>query len=71
MVLSVLAVGLVALGATIWLALRRFVVGPLVELGEETRMVAEGDLEHAIVPSGPAELVGRWGWRRRPCACAS
>ncbi len=56
-VLSVLAVGLVAMGAIIWLALLRWVVRPLVELGEETRVVAEGNLEHAIVPSGPAELV--------------
>jgi signal transduction histidine kinase len=48
-----LAIGLIVL----WALLRRWVTGPLNQLGAEVRRVVGGDLEHRIDVSGPAEIT--------------
>jgi signal transduction histidine kinase len=48
-----LAIGLIVL----WALLRRWVTGPLNQLGAEVRQVVGGDLEHRIDVSGPAEIT--------------
>ncbi|MCW2968527.1 MAG: multi-sensor signal transduction histidine kinase, partial [Solirubrobacteraceae bacterium] len=46
----------VLVGILLWVALRRWVTGPLIRLGEGADRVAEGELDHVIDPAGPAEL---------------
>ena len=59
LIASLLVAGLVAavLGALLWWALRRWVTGPLSELGAETRLVSEGHLEHRLQVAGPPEIL--------------
>jgi signal transduction histidine kinase len=48
-----LAMGLLGL----WALLRRWVTGPLDQLGAEVRRVVGGDLEHRIDVAGPSEIT--------------
>jgi signal transduction histidine kinase len=41
----------------LWIALRRWVTRPLMELGREVRIVAGGDLEHQVQPGGPPDVA--------------
>lgn len=41
----------------LWALLRRWVTGPLDQLGAEVRRVVGGDLEHRIDVSGPSEIT--------------
>jgi signal transduction histidine kinase len=54
-----LAAGLVIVLAGVMLVvlLRYLVLGPVAKLAEEVRIVAGGDLEHAIEPDGPPEVA--------------
>jgi len=56
---AVILGGLVAVilaGIVLWLALRRWIVGPLSRLGQAADAVSGGELEHPIVPDGPREI---------------
>ena len=44
-------------GVTIWIALRRIVLRPVAEVAEDARLVASGNLEHEVRPTGPKEVV--------------
>jgi CHASE3 domain sensor protein len=48
---------LVACGVVIWVGLRRLVLAPIDQLGSDARTVSDGDVGHAIRPSGPTELA--------------
>jgi signal transduction histidine kinase len=50
------ALGILAAGGAIWVGLRRWVIDPLSALGRESRLVADGDIRHAVVAVGPAEI---------------
>ncbi len=50
-----LAVGLV-LGLLTFVALRRWVTEPLLELGADAQQVADGQVAHQVMPVGPPEL---------------
>jgi signal transduction histidine kinase len=52
----VAALGILAAGGLLWIGLRRWVVDPLSQLGEETRLVADGDIQHEVVAEGPDEI---------------
>jgi signal transduction histidine kinase len=48
---------LILTAASAWLALRRWVTGPLERLGREVDLVEQGDLSHEIeMPDAPAEI---------------
>ncbi len=51
------ALGAVAGGLALVLALRRWVLGPLDALAAETRAVSVGDLEHRVRVAGPPEVL--------------
>jgi signal transduction histidine kinase len=51
---AVLSIGLA--GAGLWWGLRRWVLAPLAELAEGTRLVRAGALDHTVAVSGPQEL---------------
>ncbi|WP_254127226.1 ATP-binding protein [Aquihabitans sp. G128] len=54
---TVVAVLVAALGLiATWIALNRWVIRPLGSLGADARLVASGDLEHAVDPVGPPDL---------------
>ncbi len=42
--------------ALLWRSLQRWITGPLLKLGDEVRMVSEGELTRTIEPQGPAEI---------------
>ncbi len=44
-------------GVALWRGLHRWVLGPVDRLGEQTRVVADGERNLAIVPDGPNELI--------------
>ena len=44
-------------GVALWRGLHRWVLGPVDRLGEQTRVVADGERDLAIVPDGPSELI--------------
>ena len=44
-------------GAGVWRATHRWVLGPVIGLGAQTRAVASGDLSRAIEPLGPIEMT--------------
>ncbi|HEX3906818.1 MAG TPA: ATP-binding protein [Mycobacteriales bacterium] len=50
------ALGILAAGGLLWIGLRRWVVDPLSHLGDETRLVADGDLQHEVAAEGPSEI---------------
>jgi signal transduction histidine kinase len=60
-VLNAVAVGtglvLLAGGVIVVVALRRSVLGPLDQLGQDTRVVTDGDFEHRIERVGPTEIA--------------
>jgi signal transduction histidine kinase len=43
--------------AALWIALRRWVLTPLAELGTQTRLVRDGQLQHELSVAGPRELT--------------
>ncbi|HKE76832.1 MAG TPA: CHASE3 domain-containing protein [Acidimicrobiales bacterium] len=51
------AVGLVASGIIIVVALARVVVGPIERLGRDARVVASGDLDHVVAGDGSPDLA--------------
>jgi signal transduction histidine kinase len=55
-VLSIVAALVVLASVLAWLALRRWVRRPLDQLGRDSRIVADGDFDHVVIPVGPAEL---------------
>jgi signal transduction histidine kinase len=56
--LVIAAVVLATLAAiALWRALRRWIVSPLGALRREVRLVAGGDLEHAVAVAGPPDIV--------------
>ncbi|WP_375497767.1 ATP-binding protein [uncultured Jatrophihabitans sp.] len=55
--LAVALAMLVVAGLVVWRGLHHWVLGPVEQLGAQTRTVASGDLSRSIVPSGPAEMV--------------
>ncbi|WP_182113632.1 MULTISPECIES: ATP-binding protein [unclassified Actinotalea] len=60
-VLLVFALGAVAVGALLWVYLRRWVTTPLAQLAQDARVVADGDVAHPVAVTGPGEVgqVGR------------
>ncbi|OQR62077.1 histidine kinase [Streptomyces maremycinicus] len=50
------AVLIVLLTAIVFEGLRRGITRPLDQLGADARTIADGDFEHPIVPTGPADL---------------
>jgi signal transduction histidine kinase len=52
---AIVAVVLV-LGLLAWIAFRRWLMGPIDRLAAGTRTVSAGELDHALVPSGPPEI---------------
>ncbi|TQL04464.1 ATP-binding protein [Cellulomonas sp. SLBN-39] len=55
-IVALLVVAAAAAGITLWLALRRWVLAPVAELGGASRAVARGDLSHVVDVDGPGEL---------------
>ncbi|MBT0995814.1 CHASE3 domain-containing protein [Cellulomonas sp. DKR-3] len=55
-VVGVLAVVMVTVGVLVWVALRRWVVEPLEQVGADVRGVASGDLAHPVLAQGPDEV---------------
>ena len=55
-VIATAVVGLGGLALLAWL-LRRWVTGPLTDLGAQTRLVRRGTLDHPVVVDGPPEIV--------------
>ena len=54
---TLLAVLLAAVGlALTWVAMNRWVVAPVAELGRDVRRVASGDLRHHVAATGPPDL---------------
>ncbi len=52
------ALALAAAGSLLlWIALQRWILGPLTALRREVRVVADGDLEHAVTATGPPDIV--------------
>ena len=56
-VVPLLAGAIVVLGAGTWFALRRWVLEPLEQVGADVRLVASGDLRHAVTVRGPGEVA--------------
>ncbi|AEE45729.1 sensor histidine kinase [Cellulomonas fimi] len=54
-VLLVLAA--IAVGISLWVALRRWVLEPLRDLAADARAVASGDLTHPVEATGPGEIA--------------
>lgn len=54
--LVLLVVAAVAVGALLWVFLRRWITDPLTRLAEDARRVADGDLDHRVGVAGPAEV---------------
>ncbi len=54
--LAILAVGVVTIAVFARVALRRWVIDPLVDLVDDAERVRSGELEHRITPSGPPEV---------------
>ncbi|CAN5756318.1 sensor histidine kinase [soil metagenome] len=52
---AAILVAAIGLGAT-WVALNRWVIGPVGKLGDDARRVASGDLEHPVAAVGPPDL---------------
>jgi signal transduction histidine kinase len=52
----IVAAALAVVGGLSWWGLRRWVLVPLGALGEETRLVRAGELEHAVTVDGPTEI---------------
>jgi len=48
---------IVLAGAAVWLALRRVVVEPVASVAADALVVAGGDLDHAVEPTGPREVA--------------
>ncbi|MFJ4715516.1 ATP-binding protein [Streptomyces sp. NPDC088785] len=55
-VFSAIAVLILALAALVFEGLRRGITRPLNRLGADARTIANGDFEHPIDPTGPADL---------------
>ncbi len=55
--ISLTALVLAALAMAIWRGLHRWVLGPVDELGTQTREVARGDTYRQILPAGPVEFA--------------
>jgi signal transduction histidine kinase len=53
---AVAALGILGAGGALWVGLRRWVVDPLALLGQESRLVASGDIRHEVVAAGPTEI---------------
>ncbi|MBF0689641.1 MAG: CHASE3 domain-containing protein [Cellulomonas sp.] len=51
-----LVVAAVVAGASLWFALRRWVLVPVTQLGQASRAVTDGDLSHVVRVEGPGEL---------------
>ena len=54
-------VGLILSGALMVVALNRVVIGPILRLGRDARMVADGNLMHPVQGEGSPELVALGG----------
>ncbi|MFE7049163.1 CHASE3 domain-containing protein [Streptomyces californicus] len=55
-VFGAIALLIVALAALVFEGLRRGINAPLEHLGAEARLIAAGDFDHPITPTGPADL---------------
>ncbi|MFF0274611.1 ATP-binding protein [Streptomyces sp. NPDC094447] len=55
-VFSTIAAVIAALAVLVFEGLRRGITGPLDRLGTDARIIAGGDFEHPITPTGPADL---------------
>ncbi len=55
-IVLVLVLGAVVTGVALWVALRRWVLGPVTQLAEASRAVSQGDLGHVVSVDGPGEL---------------
>lgn len=55
-VLSIAAGLLILASVLAWIALSYWVRRPLAALGHASQIVADGDFQHAVTPTGPAEL---------------
>ncbi|WP_029288781.1 ATP-binding protein [Cellulomonas sp. HZM] len=56
-VVALLAVAAVVVAVLLWSALRRWVVEPVDELASDVRIVAQGDLHHPVLATGPGEIA--------------
>lgn len=52
-----LIAGLLLAGELLWLGLRRWVIDPIDRLGRDVQRVAEGNPDHLISATGPAEIA--------------
>ncbi|MFI7292126.1 ATP-binding protein [Streptomyces anulatus] len=55
-VFSAIALVMIALAALVFEGLRRGINTPLERLGADARIIAAGDFDHPITPTGPADL---------------
>ncbi|MFB7407262.1 CHASE3 domain-containing protein [Streptomyces sp. NPDC056202] len=55
-VFTTIAAVIAALAVLVFEALRRGITSPLEQLGRDARIIAGGDFEHPITPTGPADL---------------
>ncbi|MFJ4841251.1 ATP-binding protein [Streptomyces sp. NPDC088746] len=55
-IFSAIAILMVALTAIVFEGLRRGINRPLEQLGTDARIIAGGDFDHPITPTGPADL---------------
>jgi signal transduction histidine kinase len=55
-IVAVLVLAAVVVGAVLWVALKRWVLEPLDRLALDAQQVADGDLAHPVVPTGPGEI---------------
>ena len=53
---GILVAGAVAVGALLWVFLRRLVTDPLADLARDARAVADGDVHHPVADSAPGEV---------------
>ncbi len=62
MAIAGLAILLVIIGGfTLWIALRRWVIAPLSELGHKSHQVAQGQLDRQVSVDGPQEIANVGG----------
>ncbi|MDM7856174.1 sensor histidine kinase [Cellulomonas alba] len=55
-IVAVLVLAALAVGVVLWVALKRWVLEPLDRLALDAQQVADGDLAHPVVPTGPGEI---------------
>jgi signal transduction histidine kinase len=56
LILAITALVVAAIAAFLFRLMRRNVQAPLHQLGQDAHLIAEGDLDHPVEPTGPVEL---------------